>query len=173
MIIGFSGCGKSTLARQLGEMLDIEPLHFDAIHWLPNWVESTVEYKIERVRPVLEKDRWIIEGNYRRVLWRERLEQADTIIFLDFNPLLCLYRVVKRWFIYKGKTRPDMGEGCAEKLDFEFIKWVLWQGRGNRKNNYELLTFLKNEQDKTVYIFRNPRQLKKFVNKLNIERNET
>ena len=83
MIIGFSGCGKSTLARRMGEILNIEPVHLDALHWLPGWKESSVQYKVERLQPVLERDRWIIEGSYRRVLYKERFDKSDTVIFLD------------------------------------------------------------------------------------------
>lgn len=169
MIIGFSGCGKSTLARRLGRILDIEPTHMDALHWLPNWVESTDEYKTERLLPILERERWIIDGSYRRILWRERADGADTVIFLDFNRFLCLWRVIKRRIMYNGKTRPDMGEGCPEKLDFEFLKWVLWDGRKKRKKNYEFLEFLKNEKHKEVYIFRRSKDLEKFLQ--NIENN--
>ena len=170
VIFGYSGCGKSTLARRLGEILDIEPTHMDALHWLPNWVESSVEYKTERLKPILKRDRWIVDGNYRRVLWKERLDGADTIIFLDFNRFLCLYRVIKRRIMYSGRTRPDMGEGCKEKIDFEFIKWVLWDGRKKKKKNYKLLDFLKNELHKNVYVFKRPKNLKKFVE--DIERND-
>ena len=82
MIFGFSGGGKSTLARKMGEILGIEPTHFDRLHWLPNWVESTREYKREMIKPILERDRWIIEGNYHHIYWNERLEKADTVIFI-------------------------------------------------------------------------------------------
>lgn len=163
MIIGFSGCGKSTLARRLGRILDIEPTHMDALHWLPNWVESTDEYKTERLLPVLARERWIIEGSYRSILWRERADGADTVIYLDFNRFLCLWRVIKRRIMYNGKTRPDMGEGCPEKLDFEFLKWVLWDGRKKRKKHYEFLELLKNEKHKDVYIFRRPKDLEGFL----------
>ena len=163
MIIGFSGCGKSTLARRLGEILDIEPTHLDALHWLPNWVESTDEYKIEQLLPVLQRERWIIEGSYRRILWRERADGADTVIFLDFNRFLCLWRVIKRRIMYNGKTRPDMGADCPEKLDFEFLKWVVWDGRKKRKKNYEFLEFLKNEKHKEVDICRRPKELEQFL----------
>lgn len=166
MIIGFSGCGKSTLARRLGEMLDIEPTHMDALHWLPGWVESTDEYKTERLLPVLQRERWIIEGSYRRILWRERADGADTVIFLDFNRFLCLWRVIKRRIMYSGKTRPDMGKDCPEKLDFEFLKWVVWDGRKKRKKNYEFLEFLKNEKHKDVYIFRRPKDLERFLQEI-------
>jgi hypothetical protein len=35
-----------------------------------------------------------------------------------------MYRIIKRRLEYRGKTRPDMGQGCPEKLDWEFISWV-------------------------------------------------
>lgn len=162
MIFGFSGGGKSTLARKMGEILDIEPTHFDAIHWLPGWVESTREYKREMIKPVLERDRWIIEGNYHRIYWNERLELADTVIFIDVNRFICLWQAWKRSRIYKGKTRPDMGEGCTEKFDLEFAKWVVFQGR--RKNNIMLdaVKYAK-EQNKAVYVLKNRRDINKFL----------
>ena len=166
MIIGFSGCGKSTLARRLGASLGIEPLHFDTIHWLPGWVESSEEYKIERVKKELEKDRWIIEGSYRRILRKERIDAADTVIFLDFNRFLCLYRVIKRRIMYSGKTRPDMGAGCEEKIDFEFLRWVFWGGRKKRKRNLELMERLKGIEGKNAYTFTNPRELERFVREI-------
>lgn len=168
MIIGFSGCGKSTLARQMGEILGIEPTHMDALHWLPGWVESSREYKIELLKPVLEREKWIVEGSYRKVLWRERFEKADTIIFLDFNRFLCLWRIIKRRIMYNNKTRPDMGKDCKEKLDFEFLKWVVRDGRKKRKSNYGLLNFLENEKQKNVYIFKSPRELEKFLQNIKI-----
>ena len=166
MIIGFSGCGKSTLARRMGDMLGIEPTHMDALHWLPGWVESSDEHKIELLRPVLQKDSWIIEGAYRRILWKERLDNADTVIFLDYNRFLCLWRVLKRRIMYSGKTRPDMGEGCPEKIDLEFLKWVVWDGRKKRKGNYEILEYLKANTDKQIYIFRTPKEEMLFLNNL-------
>lgn len=162
MIFGFSGGGKSTLARKMGEILDIEPTHFDAIHWLPGWVESTREYKREMIKPVLERERWIIEGNYHRIYWNERLELADTVIFIDVNRFICLWQAWKRSRIYKGKTRPDMGEGCTEKFDLEFAKWVFFKGR--RKNNIMLdaVKYAK-EQNKAVYVLKNRRDINKFL----------
>jgi hypothetical protein len=41
--------------------------------------------------------------------------------------------VYKRLFTYRGKTRPDMAEGCNEKVDWAFLKWVLWEGRSPKK----------------------------------------
>ncbi len=162
MIFGFAGGGKSTLARKMGDILDIEPLYFDSIHWLPNWVESTVEYKKEKVRPVLECERWIIEGNYRRIYWQERLDLADTVIFINVNRFTCLWQAWRRSRIYKGRTRPDMGEGCVEKFDLEFMKWILFKGRG-RQN--EMLNTVKYAEEcgKNTYILKNRRAINKFL----------
>jgi hypothetical protein len=45
---------------------------------------------------------------------------------------LCIYRIVKRRFMYNGKSRPDMDEGCPEKLDLGFVKCV-WGYNKNQK----------------------------------------
>lgn len=171
MILGFSGCGKSTLARRLGEILGIEPTYMDALNWLPNWVESTREHKTELLASIIERDRWIIDGSYKKILYKERLEKADTIIFLDFNRFLCLYRVIKRRIMYNSQTRPDMGEGCKERIDWQFFKWVIWDGRKKRKRFYRELEQIKTiDQNKHIYIFRRPKKLETFLKE--IERND-
>ena len=164
MIIGFSGCGKSTLAQRLGKILGIESTHMDALHWLPGWVESDREHKIKLLKPVLERDSWIIEGNYFRVLWQERIEKSDTIIFLDYNRFLCLWRVIKRRIMYNGKTRPDMGKDCKEKLDIEFLRWVIYDGRKKRGKIYGEIKKIKEVYpDKRIYIFRRNRDAERLL----------
>lgn len=60
------------------------------------------------------------------------MEQADLIVFLNFNRWQCLYRVIKRYLRYRNRTRSDMTQGCNEKIDPEFIRWILWEGRTKR-----------------------------------------
>ncbi len=44
MVIGISaGVGKSTFARSLGEALNIEVYHLDALYWRSGWVEAPEE----------------------------------------------------------------------------------------------------------------------------------
>lgn len=137
-ILGFSGCGKSTLARKLGEKYQIPVLHLDSVHWLPNWVENQKEVEIQQVQDFMDSnDSWVIDGNYYGMSYERRLEEADRIILLELNRFVCLWRVVKRWKRYSGVTRPDMGKDCPEKLDWEFVRWVLHDGRsGKRKHRY-------------------------------------
>lgn len=162
MIFGFAGSGKSTLAQTLGKKFGIEPVHLDSIHWLPDWKELPKEEMRKIIKDVVKKDQWIIEGNYFSADREERIKRADAVIFLDFNRFLCLYRVIKRYFTYKGKTRPDMGEGCREKIDFEFIKWVLLDGRKKRTKYYKMLGDIDISK-KIVYVIKSPAEMKKFL----------
>ena len=163
MILGFSGSGKSTLARKLGWMLHITPIHMDVLHWRPGWVESSLEEKVKQLRPLLQNKKWIIDGVYRRVLFEERLALCDTIIFLDINRFTCFFHAVKRRIYYRGKSRPDMAQGCPEKLDMEFVKWLLWDGRLRRKELYKILKY---QADKNIFIFHSTKQAEQFLESL-------
>ena len=41
----------------------------------------------------------------------------------------CLFRAWKRYRRYKGRVRESMAAGCPERFDWEFIRWILWDGR--------------------------------------------
>lgn len=122
-IVGCGGAGKSTLARQLSDILHLPVLHLDKVFWQPGWKTLPKEEEQKILEEVAMRDEWIIDGNYKGTM-PTRFEAADTIIFLDFSTLLCLHRVIKRYFKYRGTTRPDMTAGCPEKLDWEFISWI-------------------------------------------------
>ncbi|ERG66649.1 hypothetical protein M467_05080 [Exiguobacterium chiriqhucha RW-2] len=123
LLIGSGGSGKSTLARELGARLGIDVHHLDALLWKPNWTPATRQEQIATQSALIERDSWIIDGNYGGTL-DLRVDAADTIVFLDLPRTVCTYRVLKRMLKYRGKTRPDMGPGCEERFDPKFLKWV-------------------------------------------------
>ncbi len=126
-VIGFSGSGKSTLAQKLGKLTGAPVLHLDNVQFLPDWEIRPLEEKQAMVRDFLDSHcAWIIDGNYTKLSYERRLEEADQIWILLFNRVTRLYRVLRRYRQYRGKTRPDMAEGCTEKVDAEFARWVLW-----------------------------------------------
>lgn len=127
MIIGQPGSGKSTLARQLGKILGLPVVHIDCIHWQSGWVERTGPEKDKLCAEVHANDEWIFEGG-RSSTWSERLSRADTLIFLDFPLPVRSFRILKRRFEYHGVTRPDLPDGCPEKIDWEFVSFV-WRTR--------------------------------------------
>lgn len=165
VIIGYSGAGKSTLAMRLGELYKASVLHLDTVQFLPNWIEREFSEKEKIVTDFLDKNSsWVIDGTYSQLHLDRRLEEADLIILLLFNRFTCLGRVISRYRKYKGKSRPDMADGCTEKLDSEFIRWVLFNGRTHKKRE-KFKKILKKFPQKAVIIY-NQHQLDKFVNEV-------
>ena len=128
-VIGYSGAGKSTLARALGERCGIPVLHFDQVYWASGWQKRDKAEAHRIAHEFMEQPEWAIDGNYAKFEYQRRMEEADRIIFLDFPRLICFFRAWKRYFRNRGQTRADMAEGCPEKMDLEFMRWVLWEGR--------------------------------------------
>ncbi|MFA6775922.1 MAG: hypothetical protein WCQ66_06850 [Sphaerochaetaceae bacterium] len=137
-IIGYSCSGKSTLAEHLGKRYGIPVLHLDAVHFLPDWKERSEEKANGIVsRFLATNEQWVIDGNYRNLCYRQRLNAADRIYVLLFPRLACLGRAIRRFRRYRGKSREDVGKGCVEKLDAPFLFWVLWKGRnGKHRRHY-------------------------------------
>ena len=133
LVIGSPGAGKSTLSRSLTARTGLPLYHLDKLFWLPGWVERDRDEGRAELAEVLAGDRWIIDGNYGSTL-PLRIARADTVVWLDYPTWLCLGRVLKRWWQYRGTARPDMTEDCPEHLNLEFLLYVLnfrsaWQHR--------------------------------------------
>ncbi|MDE7230923.1 MAG: DNA topology modulation protein FlaR [Oscillospiraceae bacterium] len=164
-ILGYSGAGKSTLARQLGELYNIPVLHLDTVQYKPDWQERERPEKEQIVADFLDKNTsWVIDGTYSGLHFKRRLEESDLIIMLLFNRFVCFGRVLKRYRSFKGSTRPDMADGCAEKLDREFARWVLFDGRtAKRREKFKRAAL---EFPEKTAVIKNKRQLKKFLKEL-------
>ena len=161
-IVGYSGSGKSTLARKLAELYKIDVLHFDTIQFLPNWAIRSEDEKKKLTEDFLDShDSWVIDGNYSKLFYERRMAEADIIIFLLFNRFSCLYRAYHRYIQYKNETRPDMAEGCKEKFDFEFAKWILWDGR--RKSAKERYKWLISKYGDKAIVIKNQKQLNSYI----------
>ncbi len=128
-VIGYSGAGKSTLARALGERYHIPVLHLDRVYWISGWQVRDKEEARQMAHEFMEQPEWVIDGNYSKFEYERRMAEADKIIFLNFSRLTCFVRAWKRYLRNRGKTRRDMAEGCPERMDFRFMRWILWEGR--------------------------------------------
>lgn len=138
-IIGYSGSGKSTLAQHLGLYYQIPVLHLDTIQFKVNWqTRSQEQVRADLANFLQQNQSWVVDGNYSWCFYERRIEEADQIIFMNFSRWNCLYRAFKRYIKYRNQTRESMAPGCTERLDWEFIRWILWDGRTKRtKNRYQ------------------------------------
>ena len=131
LVIGPCGAGKSTLARELAPLMRLPLVHMDQLGWQAGWVETEKAELHARLAEVVAQDAWLIEGNYGSTL-APRLARADTVIYLDFPIRLCLWRLAKRIITHRGRSRPDMPEGCPERFDAAFFWYVMNWNTGPR-----------------------------------------
>lgn len=169
MVIGVSsGVGKSTFARQLGERLNIPVYHLDQLFWKPGWVEASLEEFSAAQNSIVKQDNWIIEGNYNQT-FHIRAERADTIIYLELPIFICLYRVIKRWLMNRGKTRIDMGEGCPEKIDWPFIKFICttyYPRKKKMKSQFQHFQTLGRK--KKIVVLKSKKEIMNFINCIDV-----
>lgn len=159
MVIGCPGSGKSTFSRALYQKTGIPLFHLDMMYWNPD--RTTVEKAVfrERLADVIQKDEWIIDGNYGSTI-ELRLQACDTVIFLDYSPDVCLDGIMKR----RGKVRSDMP--WTEKEDEEdqqFIEFVKSFASQSRPMIVELLD---RYPQKEVFIFKDRDEADRFLNRL-------
>lgn len=129
MIVGQPGSGKSSLAQALGDCTGLPVIHIDKIHWQAGWVERSKSEKTRLCREAEQQDRWIFEGGHSAT-WASRVARADMLVWLDRPVGLRLWRVLRRALTGLGRTRPDMAEGCPERLRSipEFVSYI-WTTR--------------------------------------------
>ena len=163
-IIGYSGSGKSTLTEKLSSYYSIPKLHIDRLQFQPGWQDSNRDWMLKEMKTFLSKhEDWVIDGNYNWCCYEERMEQADQIIFLNFSAWNCLARAFKRYLRYRGKVRESMAEGCPERFDWEFIRWILWDGRNSsHKDHYQQICSVYADK---VTIITNQKELDSFLHK--------
>ena len=125
LILGPGGSGKSTLSRRLGTNTGIPVIEIDKVFWQPGLSVQPPEEWIKVQRDLIAQDRWIIDGDLGPYdVVEERLHMADTIVFLDFSLLRCVWRVLQRsrermdfwiWLLtYRWKSRPVLLQKIAQ-----------------------------------------------------------
>lgn len=159
IVIGCPGSGKSTVSRALYNKTGIPLYHLDMMYW--NADKTTVEKSVflERLSTVLEKDEWIIDGNYGSTM-ELRMAACDTVIFLDYPLDICLDGIKER----RGKSRSDMPWIETEE-DAEFIEFIK---NYNEQQKPKVLELLKKYGDKNIVIFKSREETDAFLNGENL-----
>lgn len=162
-VIGSPGSGKSWLATRLGVKLNIPIHHLDMLHWKKGWVAIDKDIFIAKQKEIMSGERWIIDGNYGDTI-DIRLEWADTVIFLDIHRVWCIRNAIRRLVRSHRTERTDMTEGCEEKLNGEYIRFLrfIWDYPSrSRPRIMEKLATL--ESSKRVIVLSSKEALERFV----------
>ncbi|EPG1245734.1 AAA family ATPase [Listeria monocytogenes] len=159
LIIGPNGAGKSTFATELGQHYDFEVCHLDKLFWQENWnavAKADFEDKVDNI--MSSKKKYIIDGDYFFNL-DKRLEHADLVIWIKIPLFLCVANIIKRRFKYMTNVRPDVTEGCDEKLNLSFLLYALKYNKRSGKQTKELLD---NVYDKELFVIDSYKKLKSY-----------
>ena len=145
IIIGCPGAGKSTFARILSDKTHLPLYYLDMLWHKPD--RTTVDRKIfdKKLKEIVLKDKWIIDGNYGRTL-EMRIQACEAVFLLDFPVAECLTGVDSRI----GKQRVDM-PWIETEFDEEFRQWIIDFPKNELPIVYKLLDRYKSE--KSIYIF--------------------
>lgn len=122
VVVGCGGAGKSVLAARLGQILDLQVTHLDAVHYDADWNALPPAEFAERQRDIVDGASWVVDGNYAATL-PVRLARADTVIFLDLPARVCLAGIARR------RLRP---RGERHRITWTFLRYVVTYRRKMR-----------------------------------------
>lgn len=134
-VIGCGGSGKTRLANQIAAVFDLPVTHLDGIYYDAHWRELPPEEFAHRQQKLVDRPRWLIEGNYASTL-PIRLAAADTVIFLDLPAVTCLLGILQRRRRYRGGQHSN--DGVFDRITISFVRYV-WSYRRNMRPKVEHL----------------------------------
>ncbi len=163
LVIGPGGAGKTTLAMRIAEATGLPLIHLDSLYWRPGWQPTQAAEWDDLVSQLSSQPSWVMDGNYGGTL-DVRIAAADTIIFLDWPRLRCIWRVVRRRVQFTDRSRPSMPAGCPERLTVEFLRWIWDYPRRRRPGILERLERVRGH--KHVAVLRNRADVRAFLDGL-------
>lgn len=177
VVVGTSGAGKSTLARDIAKTLSIRDVELDELHWLSNWtMEDPAKFREKVQNALTSPGGWAVHGNYSKVrdlTWG----MATHVLWLDYSRPVVFWRVFKRSVVRLLK-REKLWAGNRESFFMTFFtrdSIILWSIQSFQKNRDMYETLLSDPEHAKLKIsrFRNPRETREFMAKLQSSRSRT
>ncbi len=166
LILGDGGSGKSTFAVKLGAALGLPVTHLDLLRCDTTFQGVSAEVHQQRHDALLAAEKWIIEGHPRGYAWLTgdpldsptsiaRMEACDTVVFLDYSPLLML------WRSYLRSLSPAHDDAIPAQARYEFNRYHLrraWDFRRHLRPHILRELDRLRTQGKRVIVARDDRQ---------------
>jgi uridine kinase len=145
VVVGAGAAGKSTLAVRLGEIAGLPVIELDKLFWRPGLAVTPRDQWAAIQREVARQQSWIMDGDLGPYdVVDVRLQAADTVVFLDFSPLRCAWRAIRRSW---------------ERADF--WRWLFSYRRRSRPPLSQAIAVHAGEAD--IHVLRSPRAVRRFV----------
>jgi adenylate kinase family enzyme len=164
-VFGNAGAGKSTTSKKIAEITGLPLYALDKFNFYPGGAEVPHDQYLSAHSAILNEEQWIIDGFGCLDSTWTRLDNADTLIYIDL-PILVHYIWVTKRFI-KGLVRTP--EGWPEKSPIvkSTLKSyrVLWLCHKKLTPTYRKY-ILEAKKIKTVYHLQSRKDIKNFLNSI-------
>ncbi len=145
VIVGPGASGKSALASCLGQVTGLPVIELDKLFWRPGLAATPRDQWAAIQRELAAQESWIMDGDLGPYdVIDVRLQAADTVVFLDFSPLRCAWRAIRR-----SRERAD------------FWRWLLTYRRRSRPLLRQAIAAHAGDAD--IHILPTPRAVRRFV----------
>ena len=158
IVIGCPGSEKSVFSKALHDATGLPLYHLDMMNWNADGTNVPKNTFMERLHQALEKESWIIDGNYGSTM-ELRMQFCDTIFFLDYPLDICIDGIKSR----KGKERTDIPCITLEDEDKEFMEFIKNYNSASRPTVMELL---HKYSHKRIIIFEDRNEATEFLSQI-------
>ena len=144
-VIGSSGSGKSTLAKKISTSLGHRHVELDALYWLPDWQERSVDGFRALVSEATAGQHWVSDGNYTRKVTDVIWPRATLIVWLDFSLPRTFGQLLKRT-LTRSLFASELWNGNRESLTRSFLhkdSVLLYLLRSHARNRQKLSTLIE------------------------------
>lgn len=162
VVVGSSCSGKSHLARRLAAALDQARVELDALYWKADWEPRPDEEFRSAVARAIERETWVVDGNYRTRLRGLVWKEATAVVWLDYSFARVFARALRRTCrrvftgerVYAGNTESFARAFLSRE---SILWWVIISWRKNRRQLEELQRRAAGAEP-IFFAFRHPRE---------------
>ena len=158
LVIGCPGAGKTYFSKRLSKILNLPLVHMDNLYWNEDKTSVDLDTLKARLQPYLEKEEWIIDGNYHKTL-EMRLPYASDVFVLDLPRKECIQGILDRI----DQPRDDIPWVESEDDATELIAWTA--DYGFRTKDEEIALLNKNKHIK-VHVINSRKEMNEYLEKL-------
>ena len=164
-VFGKPGSGKSTLSKALSETKGITLHQLDSIVYQANG-KPIDRQSFDGIHDnILNSEHWVIDGLGPLASFRKRLDEADTLVYIDLPYPVCYWFVTKRLLkslFVKPEGWPEgssVFKGTRESYKMLKLSPSFWNDEFTQSLN-------KMAKHKTIHILRSTKELEFFIQQL-------
>lgn len=167
-VFGNAGGGKSTLSKQLATITDLPLYVLDKIKYRAGGAEVADKEYNHLHKEILANDQWVIDGyGSMETLWL-RLDEADTLVYIDLPLPLHFWWVTKRFltgFFVPPDGWPERSPILKSSMSSYRNLWLCHQYLTPKYRDY----IAQAQNTKRVYHLKSSQQIAHFLKLMETE----